>query len=193
MEDILHQYTMGNRAVCHECSSPSGEGTQLRKCGGCSIAIYCSKECQREAWTRRHRNECSSKDTQSQLMTMSVDPTHDLPLAPLRFPIRTDFPSPIAVRADFGQFRQHHAWALSTLIDAFVRLGWDHPTCSGQFDRGRVAVELYFAPVKDRGLQSTPANLWLLRFMALSSIEQRLQQNREFVRRKTVLALVECC
>ncbi|KLO11130.1 hypothetical protein SCHPADRAFT_486877 [Schizopora paradoxa] len=33
---------------------------ELKKCAGCLIAVYCSRDCQREAWKRGHRRECES-------------------------------------------------------------------------------------------------------------------------------------
>ena len=37
---------------CHHCgeSQDNDPTIQLRKCGGCSKILYCSKTCQKEAW-----------------------------------------------------------------------------------------------------------------------------------------------
>lgn len=43
----------------NECKmSANGTSQILRKCAGCSFALYCTRECQRSDW-RRHRLECS--------------------------------------------------------------------------------------------------------------------------------------
>ncbi|KAH6881226.1 hypothetical protein BKA70DRAFT_1446761 [Coprinopsis sp. MPI-PUGE-AT-0042] len=34
---------------------------QVRRCMGCSLAVYCSTKCQKADWERRHRHECHSK------------------------------------------------------------------------------------------------------------------------------------
>ncbi|KAF1911545.1 hypothetical protein BDU57DRAFT_92613 [Ampelomyces quisqualis] len=36
------------------------EGIQVQKCGGCHRFRYCSKICQKEAWSRGHKHECKS-------------------------------------------------------------------------------------------------------------------------------------
>lgn len=36
---------------CQQCDATSGkDGQQLKKCGGCGVLLFCSKECQRKAW-----------------------------------------------------------------------------------------------------------------------------------------------
>lgn len=51
--------TIGFSRVCHQCGIPdSADGTQLRLCGKCKQALFCSKECAAASWTSGHRLEC---------------------------------------------------------------------------------------------------------------------------------------
>ncbi|KAM5537922.1 hypothetical protein V8D89_008398 [Ganoderma adspersum] len=43
---------------CQFCFKSRREGVQFFRCGGCSIEIYCSKECQKKAWSR-HKEKCA--------------------------------------------------------------------------------------------------------------------------------------
>ncbi|KAF2133003.1 SET domain-containing protein [Dothidotthia symphoricarpi CBS 119687] len=36
------------------------EGTRVHACAGCRMVRYCSKKCQKEAWTRVHKYECKN-------------------------------------------------------------------------------------------------------------------------------------
>ncbi|KAK4445990.1 hypothetical protein QBC34DRAFT_305746 [Podospora aff. communis PSN243] len=61
-----------NPNICHYCHSsntdafgapPSMTGTKtetetIKSCSGCGVARFCSKKCQRLAWTRFHKDEC---------------------------------------------------------------------------------------------------------------------------------------
>lgn len=43
--------------VCRFCN---GSSKQLKGCARCLQVFYCSKECQREDWSQRHRDECKA-------------------------------------------------------------------------------------------------------------------------------------
>ena len=43
-----------------KCSNCGKEAENLKRCGTCQVAAYCSKECQRNDWTR-HKSECMKK------------------------------------------------------------------------------------------------------------------------------------
>ncbi|KLO11125.1 hypothetical protein SCHPADRAFT_999127 [Schizopora paradoxa] len=46
---------------CANCGSfEEFLATGLSKCAGCLVAVYCSRDCQREAWKKGHRYECDS-------------------------------------------------------------------------------------------------------------------------------------
>ncbi|KLO17618.1 hypothetical protein SCHPADRAFT_900549 [Schizopora paradoxa] len=53
-----------NHLVCHNCGSASGSsGKKVSACSGCKVALYCSSECQKEAWSSElvnHRLECNT-------------------------------------------------------------------------------------------------------------------------------------
>ncbi|KAL1937857.1 hypothetical protein VTO73DRAFT_12750 [Trametes versicolor] len=43
---------------CQFCFKSRREGVTFFRCGGCQIEIYCSKECQKKAWSR-HKQKCA--------------------------------------------------------------------------------------------------------------------------------------
>ncbi|KAJ1349928.1 hypothetical protein KIN20_005607 [Parelaphostrongylus tenuis] len=43
-------------SYCHGCLK---DGSELRKCTGCRMFVYCSTDCQKKDW-RMHKNECAS-------------------------------------------------------------------------------------------------------------------------------------
>ncbi|KAH6897823.1 hypothetical protein BKA70DRAFT_1314903 [Coprinopsis sp. MPI-PUGE-AT-0042] len=48
-----------NHAQCSSISRASfGRSARLKECSSCHTAVYCSSECQREDWTRRHSLLC---------------------------------------------------------------------------------------------------------------------------------------
>ena len=40
------------------CFRVESEELKMSKCGSCSIPLYCSRECQKADWTRRHKHVC---------------------------------------------------------------------------------------------------------------------------------------
>ncbi|KAI0049148.1 hypothetical protein FA95DRAFT_1538803 [Auriscalpium vulgare] len=48
-------------AYCDHCQKYAPKDT-LKKCGGCQVTLYCSKECQTQGWKKIHRSECKLKD-----------------------------------------------------------------------------------------------------------------------------------
>jgi tetratricopeptide (TPR) repeat protein len=48
------------RLVCDFCFAPTTKSGQsvLRKCGGCKVANYCGKRCQKEHWKAVHKKTC---------------------------------------------------------------------------------------------------------------------------------------
>ncbi|KAF7372771.1 BZ3500-MvSof-1268-A1-R1-Chr4-3g07231 protein [Mycena sanguinolenta] len=55
-EDVWHAWEPG----CDTCRLAESETLkkQLLICGGCLVAKYCSKECQRTDWKNAHKNQC---------------------------------------------------------------------------------------------------------------------------------------
>ena len=52
------------------CDSCDASGVRLR-CMGCRNAIYCSRDCQRHAWTREgHKQDC--KDMRDVLLALKI-------------------------------------------------------------------------------------------------------------------------
>lgn len=71
-EPLMSHIDDGNPSICHYClettADPFGSGnktansngdSEARKaCTGCMVARFCSKKCQRAAWTKFHKDEC---------------------------------------------------------------------------------------------------------------------------------------
>eukprot|EP00797_Seminavis_robusta_P001958 Sro111_g055270.1 Inherit from bactNOG: tetratricopeptide (577) ;mRNA; f:53324-55277 len=43
---------------CWFCSAPETPDKKHKRCSVCSMAMYCSRECQTKDWKRKHRKEC---------------------------------------------------------------------------------------------------------------------------------------
>lgn len=57
--------TPEDEARCSTCAKTKSEpGTSLRRCAGCKIPYYCSRQCQKADW-KEHRKVCSSKNPSS--------------------------------------------------------------------------------------------------------------------------------
>ncbi|KAI0806921.1 hypothetical protein C8Q74DRAFT_1187381 [Fomes fomentarius] len=53
-------YTFPSTEGCIQCQTPrSSLGNPLKRCAGCSVAVYCSRECQKAAWPT-HKLVCST-------------------------------------------------------------------------------------------------------------------------------------
>ncbi|GAB1318472.1 Histone-lysine N-methyltransferase set-6 [Madurella fahalii] len=66
---LMTAVDVGNESFCHYCLKDTKDGfstgsagddnTSLAKsCTGCRVARFCSKECQKAAWTEFHKDEC---------------------------------------------------------------------------------------------------------------------------------------
>ncbi len=60
--------------VCYHCGKAEDEQLKLRKCSGCSSALYCSKECQKEQW-KTHKSVLCDLPGPLQLTSLQV-PLH---------------------------------------------------------------------------------------------------------------------
>jgi hypothetical protein len=49
---------------CHYCGLV--QETKLRACSACSAAVYCGRECQRNAWRNGHKEQCQVSETSGQ-------------------------------------------------------------------------------------------------------------------------------
>ncbi|KAK7006396.1 hypothetical protein R3P38DRAFT_3367024 [Favolaschia claudopus] len=59
LEEFRSQYSSLRSCANIECGLLRVNKTDLRRCGRCHLLLYCSKECQKLAWTRyEHRKHC---------------------------------------------------------------------------------------------------------------------------------------
>ena len=55
MAENLDSQELATPSLCNHCGK---RGDSLRRCSRCKMVAYCSTECQRQDWTKRHRSEC---------------------------------------------------------------------------------------------------------------------------------------
>jgi len=59
VHDPLQEDTpMGSQRICSGCMKTAPQGAGMKKCQGCKVCWYCSKECQKADWPR-HKADCS--------------------------------------------------------------------------------------------------------------------------------------
>ncbi|KLO11145.1 hypothetical protein SCHPADRAFT_487395 [Schizopora paradoxa] len=65
LERSSSDYAVFEQRRCYNCGRiEESLETGLNKCKGCLVALYCSRDCQKEAWKEGHKRECKSlKDT----------------------------------------------------------------------------------------------------------------------------------
>ncbi|KAI0737914.1 hypothetical protein C8Q80DRAFT_1358372 [Daedaleopsis nitida] len=102
MDRNLHstRFTGGGDPLrrCNHCfKSEASLSTKLKKCGACSVALYCSSQCQRQAWAI-HKLACRIRP---------LDADADSEVAPY------GYTSANAFQRDLKDFITSHGWALS--------------------------------------------------------------------------------
>ncbi|TBU43794.1 hypothetical protein BD309DRAFT_893661 [Dichomitus squalens] len=97
---------------CHHCARAQEEdpATRLRKCAGCSRALYCSKACQKAAW-QKHKLVCCD----------ATDFTARNNSGQLHSGLRSLGYSDLATFTNtLQEFMEAHTWALRSLAKAHV-------------------------------------------------------------------------
>ncbi|KAI0847120.1 hypothetical protein F5Y00DRAFT_242366 [Daldinia vernicosa] len=59
----------GEQMVCGHYDCPQGRTftqRELKACGACQSVFYCSKECQKQDWTQRHKPLCQARQAEGQ-------------------------------------------------------------------------------------------------------------------------------
>jgi len=60
-EEIAIRANVASVNVCAFCSQGPSAQKKLRKCSGCNIMLYCSKQCQTKHWKNGHKKTCSKR------------------------------------------------------------------------------------------------------------------------------------
>ncbi|KAI0373287.1 hypothetical protein BV20DRAFT_963126 [Pilatotrama ljubarskyi] len=105
---------------CQRCGLLETElSTKLKRCTGCKIATYCSKECQKEAWST-HRLICRVTDSSTNT-GFELKPN-----------LLAGYPAAIALEYAVTEWHGVHNFAISTITTATAELhgGVDHGIAS---------------------------------------------------------------
>lgn len=60
------QEKLGGYESCAHCKAKKGNGKILKRCSGCNIPVYCSKECQKAEWSS-HKAVCKATQDLAQI------------------------------------------------------------------------------------------------------------------------------
>ncbi|KAI0350217.1 hypothetical protein OH77DRAFT_1431216 [Trametes cingulata] len=139
---------------CQRCGLLETELTsKLKRCTGCKIATYCSKECQKEAWST-HRLICrvTNKSTQTGFE--------------LRPDLLAGYPAAIALEYAVTEWHGVHNFAISTLATVTAELsgGVDNNIASSR-------VVLFGIVARPAGKDRTTANAFRLRDATMVPME----------------------
>ncbi|RPD64075.1 hypothetical protein L226DRAFT_559412 [Lentinus tigrinus ALCF2SS1-7] len=166
MDNPLKDYRtiLGDSTQCDACGAQGYKAyNKLRKCGGCSLAVYCSKECQRKAWPT-HKSWCRTRDRGvnpnaviEQWARMRVDLPDDCTSR------IEDFSCRATVVADFHKFADYHRRTLEHIAIATLFLNMT-PTDAELLRRGELLLCMDLTPIRTvkAGSSRGPAHSWLL-------------------------------
>ncbi|KAI0754115.1 hypothetical protein C8Q80DRAFT_1265807 [Daedaleopsis nitida] len=104
-----------NTHKCHNCgeagtnAGDSRSKTLLRKCAGCSVALYCSKQCQKTAWPA-HKLYCRRPDPCHGQPDNADDHSSDVVNVP------------IVGAENLRRFHSMHNWAIRIMCQIIVHL-----------------------------------------------------------------------
>ncbi|KAI0741566.1 hypothetical protein C8Q80DRAFT_1123435 [Daedaleopsis nitida] len=106
---------------CHYCGEASRAYAKLKRCSGCELVMYCSKECQRRAWPE-HKAVCRSKPTEDS-GSGSGDEAHDTREdGRARFRKSLGYPTVASLSRALNTWIHAHRWSLMTTTKAAVLL-----------------------------------------------------------------------
>ncbi|KAI0717130.1 hypothetical protein C8Q76DRAFT_425260 [Earliella scabrosa] len=155
----INMTNMLNTSKCHACGTmPVGGPKQLRKCAGCSIALYCGKECQKNAWPS-HKLICRQTSSTRSFHRALAEASK-----PQDGHAEDIMEVPISGVAGFTTFRSMHGWAIRTMSLACLHLM--HEGRGAEYFRQAPVVMLFMvSPAKKNppNVRSRPWNSWTLR------------------------------
>lgn len=68
-EEILEKAQPDIVVGADKCQRMGCSNAGTKRCGQCMLARYCSRECQREDWTERHRESCGKANAETKTKT----------------------------------------------------------------------------------------------------------------------------
>ncbi|KAI1783177.1 hypothetical protein LXA43DRAFT_1102891 [Ganoderma leucocontextum] len=140
--------------VCGWCEAARpggrGRGAKLKKCGGCSVVLYCSTKCQTEAWPT-HKHMCRSRSKEEAA--------------------RLGYTSAVSVARTLHTWVAMHAWSLRTIAEAFAHTdgGVDHHL------KNQRAIVFVLFPRKPDGASDSdnPAGAFVLGHAGIADKDER--------------------
>ncbi|KAM5542690.1 hypothetical protein V8D89_003651 [Ganoderma adspersum] len=132
--------------VCDCCGRPRPtHGGELKKCGGCSAVLYCSKQCQTEVW--RFHKYVSLKTSVYLKWDLCRSSKSKEEAAEL------GYSSLASVATALKRWASAHTWALQTMIEAIV-----HKTGGGIDDHLKNQHAIVFVLLQGRPNPNDPNN-----------------------------------
>ncbi|KAI0643278.1 hypothetical protein C8Q79DRAFT_978076 [Trametes meyenii] len=152
---------------CYYCGKAGAEDRKLRRCAKCNVALYCSRECQKNAWPK-HKILCAAPNTrnggpvscigvQSAPSSISIQPSG---VMAVHATSRVEYTDATDAGRSIRKFVETQDWAIRIMIQASIYLSMVDVTPidrQGNVPEPRVAF-FQVAPVV--GERVTPANLW---------------------------------
>ncbi|TFK79377.1 hypothetical protein K466DRAFT_606191 [Polyporus arcularius HHB13444] len=177
MDDPLKNFRpLGDSTQCDTCGAKGGkQQNRLRKCSGCSLAVYCSKECQKKAWST-HKLWCRTRDCGTKPNSVIGEWAHmraiDLPTGcTSRI---EEFSCRASVIADFHEYSDYHRRTLEHMALSLLFLSMT-PSNAELLRRGELLVLMDLTPIKTtKPSPRGPAHSWFLYLPQLRSAQDEL-------------------
>ncbi|KAI0665606.1 hypothetical protein C8Q78DRAFT_552267 [Trametes maxima] len=151
---------------CYQCGKAGAEDRKLRRCAKCNVALYCSRECQKNAWPK-HKILCAAPTTrngpfscigvQSAPSGVSVQPSG---IGVVHATSRVEYANVTDAGRSIRKFVETQDWAIRIMTQASIYLSLVDVAPidrQGNCPEPRAAF-FRIAPVV--GERVTPANLW---------------------------------
>ncbi|RPD64066.1 hypothetical protein L226DRAFT_533378 [Lentinus tigrinus ALCF2SS1-7] len=154
---------------CHSCGT---RGVKVRRCSGCAVACYCSRECQKTAWPA-HKHWCRESDRRGPETSAEeyADPWG--PQYRLQNLKESPFPTRIAAITSFGQFMQDHVVATTLMMEAAAYL----LVTGGHFEELQAGVpHVAVFHVEPRRDHPEPGRTWRVRSFGIRPADNWVQQ-----------------
>ncbi|KAI1782822.1 hypothetical protein LXA43DRAFT_904786 [Ganoderma leucocontextum] len=158
--------------VCDWCETAARPGSgvdRLKKCGGCSVVLYCSKACQVQAWpTHKHMCRSRSKEQAAEL----------------------GYPSAVSAASALKRWANIHLWPLRTIAEATAhQTGGGNPDANGS-DNPSMAFRLEECGIVGKDDRDFLRSQWLLIESTCKSMAEAMREKLNEVERRTFAGFI---